>query len=183
MALRSSGEQVALLALIDSSAPHHNSQAMEVDTAATLAWFAQDLSSYFGKELAVSVSTLQSLAPAEQLNYVLERAKAANVVLPDAGVVEIGRLLEVVLANRQVERSYRPVVYPNQITVFRAEESFGLENSDPAMGWNQLTDTGVEIHTISGDHYTLVKEPHVRVLAERLRNSLEQAQSDRPFIS
>jgi hypothetical protein len=43
-------------------------------------------------------------------------------VLPDAGVVEIGRLLEVVLANRQAERSYTPVVYPNQITFFRAEE-------------------------------------------------------------
>ncbi|HBB34601.1 MAG TPA: hypothetical protein DDZ80_15365 [Cyanobacteria bacterium UBA8803] len=180
--LHSSGEQVALLALIDSSAPHHNSQAMEVDTAATLAWFAEDLGSYFGKELDVSVSTLQSLAPDEQLSYVLERARAANVVLPDAGVVEIRRLLEVVLANRQAERSYTPVVYPNQITVFRAEESFGLENSDPAMGWNQLTDTGVEIHTISGNHYTIVKEPHVRVLAERLRNSLEQAQSDRSLI-
>ncbi|MEQ8464169.1 amino acid adenylation domain-containing protein [Coleofasciculus sp. E1-EBD-02] len=173
--LHSSGEQVALLALIDSSAPHHNSQAMEVDTAATLAWFAKDLGSYFGKELDVSVSALQSLAPDEQLSYVLKRARAANVVLPDAGVVEIRRLLEVVLANRQAERSYTPVVYPNQITLFRAEESFWLENSDPAMGWNQLTDGGVKVHTISGNHYTLVKEPHVRVLAERLKVCLEQA--------
>jgi thioesterase domain-containing protein len=181
--LHSSGEQVALLALIDSSAPQRNSHLMEVDTAATLAWFAKDLGSYFGKELAVSVSALQSLAPDEQLSYVLERARAAKVVLPDAGVVEIGRLLEVVLANRQAERSYTPVVYPNQITVFRAEEWFGLENSDPTMGWNQLTEGGVKIHAISGDHYTIVKEPHVRVLAERLRNSIEQAHSDRPFTS
>ena len=177
--LHSSGEQVALLALIDSSAPQRHTQPMEVDTAATLAWFAKDLGSYFGKELTVSVSALQSLAPDEQLSYVLERARVANVVLPDAGVVEIHRLLEVVLANRQAERSYTAVVYPNQITVFRAEESFGLENSDPAMGWKQLTDGRVKIHTISGDHYTIVKEPNVRVLAERLRNSLEQAQSDR----
>lgn len=173
--LHSSGEQVALLALIDSSAPQRNSHLMEVDTAATLAWFAKDLGGYFGKELAVSVNALQSLALDEQLSYVLEQARAANVVLPDAGVVEIRRLLEVVLANRRAERSYTPVVYPNQITVFRAEESFGLENSNPAMGWNQLTEGGVKIHTISGDHYTIVKEPHVRVLAERLRNSLEQA--------
>lgn len=171
--LHSSGEQVALLALIDSSAPQRNSHLMEVDTAATLAWFAKDLGSYFGKELAVSVSTLQSLAPDEQLSYVLERARAANVVLPDAGVVEIRRLLEVVLANRQAERSYTPVVYPNQITVFRAEESFGLENSDSTMGWNQLTDGGVKVHTISGDHYTIVKESHVRVLAERFKVCLK----------
>jgi thioesterase domain-containing protein/acyl carrier protein len=171
--LHSFGEQVALLALIDSSAPQRNSHLMEVNTAATLAWFAKDLGSYFGKELAVSASALQSLAPDEQLSYVLERARAAKVVLPDAGVAEIGRLLEVVLANRQAERSYTPVVYPNQIMVFRAEELIEPGNSDPTMGWNHLTDGGVKVYTISGDHYTLVKEPHVRVLAERLRNSLE----------
>jgi pimeloyl-ACP methyl ester carboxylesterase len=49
--LHSSGEQVALLALIDSSARHHNSQAMEVDTAATLAWFAKIWAVILGRSL------------------------------------------------------------------------------------------------------------------------------------
>jgi len=166
--LHSSGQQLALLALIDSSAPQHNNQSRSVDRAAMLAWFANDLG------LAISVSSLQSLGPDEQLNYILERARTANVVLPDAGVVEIRRLLEIFLANCQAQQNYTPLVYPDPITLFSASESLEPKDSDLTMEWKQLTNAGVEIHKIRGDHYTIVKEPHVRVLAEQLKVCLDR---------
>jgi hypothetical protein len=38
-----------------------------------------------------------------------------------------------------------------------------------------LAAQGVEVHEVPGDHYSMVREPHVRVLAERIRARLEGA--------
>jgi thioesterase domain-containing protein len=51
---------------------------------------------------------------------------------------------------------------------------------DPQYGWSKVTEAGLEIHDIPGNHGSMLKEPQVRSLAEKLRACLEQAQaSDR----
>ena len=42
------------------------------------------------------------------------------------------------------------------------------------MGWGKLALGGVEILDVPGDHATMVKEPHVRALAERLSHCLSR---------
>jgi thioesterase domain-containing protein len=66
-------------------------------------------------------------------------------------------------------------VYPNQITVFPASEQFW---DDPAIGWDKVSSEPVETYSVPGDHITMVTEPHVRVLAEKLRACLDKAQAD-----
>ena len=43
------------------------------------------------------------------------------------------------------------------------------------MGWGRVALEGVEIREISGDHVNMLVEPHVRVLAQKLRESVDQA--------
>ncbi|HEX2242874.1 MAG TPA: hypothetical protein VHK27_06405, partial [Gammaproteobacteria bacterium] len=41
-----------------------------------------------------------------------------------------------------------------------------------AWGWDQFSEGPVEVHVVPGDHLTMMTEPHVQVLAERLKACL-----------
>jgi thioesterase domain-containing protein len=41
--------------------------------------------------------------------------------------------------------------------------------SDKDLGWSRLARGGVDVRMISGTHETLLREPHVRVLAGELK--------------
>jgi thioesterase domain-containing protein len=60
----------------------------------------------------------------------------------------------------------------------RASERSGVVPQDSTLGWGKLATGGVEVQTVPGNHYTMLREPHVQVLAERLRAILREAQAD-----
>jgi thioesterase domain-containing protein len=171
------GQEVALLAILDTPASLPRNQPVEVehdDDARYLTDLAMAIEQWIGKNLSVSYEHLQPLAPDEQLNYFLERLKTANVFPPEAKLPQLRGLVQVFKANHQTH--YVPhEVYPNQITVFPASEQFW---DDPAMGWDQVSSEPVETYSVPGDHMTMMTEPHVRVLAEKLRTCLDKAQAD-----
>ena len=171
------GQEVALLAILDTPAPLPTNKPVEVehdDDARYLTELAMTIEQLVGKKLSVSYEHLQPLAPNEQLNYILERLKTANVFPPEAKLSQLRGLVQVFKANHQTH--YVPhEVYPNQITVFPASEQFW---DDPAMGWDQVSSEPVETYSVPGDHNTMLAEPHVRVLAEKLRACLDKAQAD-----
>jgi thioesterase domain-containing protein len=47
-------------------------------------------------------------------------------------------------------------------------------NRDPQYGWGNLAGE-VECHDVSGEHGTMLKEPHVAGLTEKLRAGLDAA--------
>ncbi|MBV9389915.1 MAG: amino acid adenylation domain-containing protein [Chroococcidiopsidaceae cyanobacterium CP_BM_ER_R8_30] len=169
--LQKQGQEVALIAILDTPAPVPGIKPIEQDDARYLTGLAQNVERFFGKSLSVSYEALQQLEPDEQLNYVLERLKAVNVFPAEAKLEQLRGLLRVFKANDLTE--YLPqAVYPNQITVFRAKENnqFG---HDPVMGWEQFSSLPVEAHLVPGDHITMMSEPHVQTLAEQLRACLD----------
>ena len=68
------------------------------------------------------------------------------------------------------------------ITLFRASESSPVEPGelqpeilqDSAWGWNGFSSEPVDIQFVPGDHVTMMTQPHVQVLAERLNASIKQ---------
>lgn len=66
-------------------------------------------------------------------------------------------------------RDYRPRPYAGTVTLFRAQDSTGPEE----MGWGALG--RVRVHIIPGDHYSMVKEPQVRILANELGLVIDKA--------
>jgi len=42
--------------------------------------------------------------------------------------------------------------------------------------WRQHVRGGIDVHIVTGDHDSMVLEPHVRVLAAELKSSLQEAQ-------
>ena len=174
--LLNQGQEVALLALLDTAAPLPDNQPVEVeyDDATYLTGIATSIERFLGKNLSVSYEALQPLAPDEQLNYLLQRLKTVNVLPPEAGLLQIRGFLQVAKANDQAY--YVPQeVYPHRITLFRSSENL---DEEPAMGWDKFSSESVEAYDVPGDHMTMMAEPHVQVLAKQLRACLDRVQAD-----
>lgn len=174
--LQSSGEQVSLLALIDATAPGSNDLPAIADELTLMATFAQDLGLSW-EHLTISLEELMRLEPDEQLRYLLERAKAATVVPPDFDVVHIRRLFRVFKNNVQAMLSYVPQPYQGRVTLFRADKQIKDNPAGETMGWAAFALEGVEVHASPGNHFTVVREPDVKVLAEKLSDCLSRVEA------
>lgn len=72
-------------------------------------------------------------------------------------------------------RKFVPKVYPGRVTLFRASnQPLGIQ-PDPTLGWGNIVAGDLEIHEVPGHHGSIVAEPFVRILAEKLRECIESA--------
>ncbi|ARV58849.1 hypothetical protein BZZ01_09565 [Nostocales cyanobacterium HT-58-2] len=182
--LQRQGQSVACVAILDTAAPipelNPKVDVSNWDNARWICEIAVLVEELFGENLQVSYEALASLTSEKQLNYFKQQLEMAGILPPHADIKLVRGFLEVFRTQCQLD--YVPHnTFPIPITLFRAEEvSSQQENSphlfqDPARGWNQFSDGEVEIHTVPGNHISMMSEPHVKVLAQKLRKSLEQA--------
>ncbi len=75
----------------------------------------------------------------------------------------------------QAITAYKVHPYPGRLSVFKAKDSWGRFD----MGWHGSAEGGLEIETIPGDHFTMIKEPNIRHLAEQLRLRIAFAEEQR----
>jgi aspartate racemase len=73
--------------------------------------------------------------------------------------------------NFLAAKLYRPKPYAGRITVFQATDRLS-HPIDPQITWKHLALGGVDAFEVPGDHLTLVDEPHVQVLAEKLKRCI-----------
>ena len=174
--LRAQEQEVSLLALIDTSVPTPDSWMAEADELAYMLSFARDMGLSWEQvqELGVKTDELLRMNPQEQLAHVLELATAANVLPPDIEPAQLERLYEVFKTNVRAMFNYSPQPLVGRITLFKAEET-AAEQGDSARSWDEFALEGVERLIVPGDHYTMVSEPHVSVLAEYLARSVKDA--------
>ncbi|AFZ28072.1 amino acid adenylation enzyme/thioester reductase family protein [Cylindrospermum stagnale PCC 7417] len=71
-------------------------------------------------------------------------------------------------AISQAYKNYFPQVYSGKVIFFRAVIQ-PKEYADYLKQWEELAAGGLEIHDIPGHHDSILSEPNVRVLAEKLR--------------
>ena len=160
------GEEVVLLAMIDSYLPTPCDKPEAIDDAMLLTSVAHDLSGIFGKDLSISVDELRQLQPEEQLNYLLKKTKMLNILPSEVGAQQMHQLLKVFKANNQAMYSYIPQIYPGRIILFCARERMKVTQ---VKDWEKLAVRGIEVHKIPGNHYSIIREPQVRFLADHLQ--------------
>jgi thioesterase domain-containing protein len=92
---------------------------------------------------------------------------------PISGLI-LGRIFTL---NRTAERIYRPRPYPGRITLFYATERhpYQYNKTDTRLGWDEFAGDGLEVHLVPGNHGTMRREPHIRVLAAKLTSCLNRA--------
>nr|AAF17281.1 NosD [Nostoc sp. GSV224] len=185
------GHKVALVAILDTTAPFHqkNLSAFDLDNTKWLAELADTIEVVYGKKMDCSVDTLQSMVWEDQLKYVLERLKNADILPPDDEITQLNNMVQLLKANAVV--NYVPQeIYPTKITLLRAkenivkvDESNGEVLSDILQdlhwGWRKFSAEPVDVHFVPGNHVTMMNLPHVQVLAEQLKACIEQAEEVR----
>jgi thioesterase domain-containing protein/aryl carrier-like protein len=152
-------QTVALLALIDSYTP----QAIALPTLED-----RHLLVLMVRQLGVTLDpmALQPLDAEQQLAYALVQAQRVDAMLPGLDLAQFRRLFVVYKANALALLRYVPRPYRGRMTLFRA--AVGLGGVDPTQGWDALATEGIALCDVAGEHDSMLQEPHVRMLAERL---------------
>ena len=170
--LLAQGQQIAKLVLIDSPAPGADEPT---DELTLLTWFINDLGGRFATDLSISVSELRELNPSEQMVYVLEHARKAQIVFPDTDLDQLHRFYDVFRGTMRACERYTPQPYRGQVTLIRAGgapiEEFARNPAyhQPLFGWDALLEGSVVVdYSLPGDHYTIMLQPLVQKLARQL---------------
>ncbi len=199
--LQKSGEEVALLAVFDTLAPiksnipsFANGFKFILTTVTRYIWpFFLD---YFCLITAPSKNRINSLTSrfpnfnkfvrwleSNLLSHlILKEDATANLISEESKLrllseLAIRPMLRVFYANNQAVLNYVPQAYPKQITLFKTNVKSSIAERDPSMGWDEVAVGKTEIHTIPGNHLTMLKKPHIQVLAAQLKACIEKAQT------
>lgn len=178
------GLDVAKLLLIDSPAPNYTQRLPEMNQTAFLLSLFRELERFFGESVAFTEEEISGLSPDEQLPYLLEQMIRAGLIPPGSELADIDRLLEVYQTNLYTLQRYNPAgkfsgqavlfhsTLPNEDDVLKQM----VEEQDATAGWRHYLSRPVDMHAIPGDHVTMITEPNVRALAERIRSVTETGQ-------
>jgi amino acid adenylation domain-containing protein len=170
--LEAMGQTVALLAILDTEAPVPGNMPA-FDEAELLAAFLQE-------DAALSVDLLRSQGGIdEQLAFVVEQARRHDLLPPDFDVTKARRYFDVYHLSLEAARVYLAEPFAGKLTVFRAEERPAADPGDARLGWGTLA-RDVEVVAVPGDHHSMVRAPHVKTLAARLRETIARALESQP---
>jgi len=180
------GEEVALLALLDTIRPVHNRRITESDYAAELAGLVREYASERGRDdLSFSAQDLLPLDREGQLQLILETLRAFDLLPAEIDLDWLRRFVDGHLSRLEARLSYEPAPYPGRITLFKArdQDSRYLEELsidaradvlEPTLGWSALCAGRVDVLQVPGYHANIFLEPHVRVLARELGRTIDE---------
>jgi len=196
------GHQVALLALLDTLAPipgnvpsFREGFKFLLTTGARASWSFlldyfylitasnKDQSNSFLTRFTNFNNLFRWLGTSESFSSAWGKVALANLIPEESrerilNELNIRPMLRVYQANSKANLKYVPQVYPNPITLLRTSAQPSIAHKDPTLGWSQVTRGKVEVLRVPGNHLTMLKKPHVQVLAEQLRLCIEKAQAE-----
>jgi thioesterase domain-containing protein len=94
-------------------------------------------------------------------------------------------LRDLTLVNMSALQRYTPPVTPCRVSLFRPAGDARVDSLLVAT-WSQVATGGVQVHPIAGegvDHFSVMKEPHVRALAVALTATIEEACAEEAVAS
>jgi amino acid adenylation domain-containing protein len=168
--LTAQGKSVAPLVLIDSVIHTGRVEENGIDDASLLLSLAQ----HHGLSLDDTDETfedLRSLTFDEQLEYFLEKAASSDLIPRDIGLSQLRHLFELFKANVHAAESYRPAKSAQQVILFQATGALPDHAAERLRHWEQVAEV-MKAHHLPGDHYSIVTEPNVTLLAEQIKSVL-----------
>jgi thioesterase domain-containing protein/acyl carrier protein len=160
--LVAAGDAVAMVALLDSSGVYLH------ETANHTKPIMRVLRDFLGDAIEAE---LEGLAPADQMDYAIEQARSNPNVPPF-----VHTFLQVYRATERGRLLYVVDAYPGRITLLQANEQRQEHRAFHANYWRRVSGSPVDVHDIPGTHQTVLDEPHVAGMADRLRRCIEELQ-------
>ncbi|MQA67291.1 MAG: AMP-binding protein [Alphaproteobacteria bacterium] len=172
-ALRAEGEEVALLALIDTFCHAGRSR---VGWGEWLGLHRDRLREQsFFRIPAYLWLRAKNLAELMYVNLRRESYSAAWHFYKSRGRPLPRFLRRPVAANDMIRHNYRPRPYDGDAVLFKAERN-AWNHPDQHDGWYGLIEGRLEVRPITGTHFEIMNQPHVRTVAKELAAALAKAQ-------
>jgi thioesterase domain-containing protein len=182
--LQAEGEEVAVLALLDSAPSHSDYQKIR--------WWRPQFVFRFGLNLVRWLSDFRDLKPEERRTFFRRKLRslqrklcgyrgsaAAQREVDLEDMIDVTQFSAHELKRWQAhltlleEHTSRP--YQGRVTLFRTRGHPLLCSFDPDLAWGPLVRGGVDVHVIPGSHESIFIQPNVQHLAVALERALTAA--------
>ena len=182
--LRARGDQVAMVALFDSQvgSPTDEKLACKPSFRDLLkdipSWLIGSLElnrSQWLDLLKLKVRVARARKAVSDKTAGSSQSHTATLIDEWAGFFEFSEHhLKIAHAQSRALKKYRPQIYPGRLTLFKARMQPLFSSHRPDKGWGRLAGSGLDIRVIPGNQLAMLKEPHVRVLAQQLSGLLAE---------
>ncbi|GAK56424.1 non-ribosomal peptide synthase [Candidatus Vecturithrix granuli] len=191
---RQQGEEITLLLLLDTLSPHLYERMEETfvdDDVQHFMVFGQELGTFFGKDLIPIYAGLRNidfkyngiqairndllpLSHQERIKILLICAQRAGIPLPEESIEYLERMINVHRTNALAIFDYRTQPYSaSPVVLLRAADNQMNQEFDAALGWRKyVPEELLHIQEVPGDHFSMLRMPHVRILSEKFKEAL-----------
>lgn len=122
------------------------------------------------EHLLLNRDLVSAIDPEGRFRDELERlalALSAENITEELGKIYMHSYARGFIARTKAACRYHPKTFAGKVTLFRAEDS------QLQYGWGHLTTMPLEVYETPGDHWGLLREPHVKTLASMLRRCID----------
>jgi myxalamid-type polyketide synthase MxaB len=186
-AIERAGEEVAIVALMDSPMP---SICDDIDVEDDAHFFC-DLVNFAncssGVDVRINYDTLAALPRSEQFAAALAEARSTGMIPLEMPESFVRRLVHVGEANVRVLQSYRPKALAASVLFFVPEKRGALAElsgqtppSDDDLGWSREVGQAVELRAVQGDHFSMMMGAPATSIARDLSQILSRQTTAAP---
>jgi amino acid adenylation domain-containing protein len=167
------GEEVDLLFMIDSFHPSANaSNDADMDEKQLLAALASENGIQYEYLFQTDAARLRQATLDELFEIFVDLGRAQQRLHADFTPDDLKERFAVIQKNASALRSYRPLSSSRKIHLIRAKEN---RSEDVSLGWEAVT-ADVAISEREGDHFSMMRHPHVSGLASTINHLVRQTQ-------
>jgi polyketide synthase PksJ len=127
-----------------------------------------------GAQKEIDIEQFYKLDLDEQIEYFLQHAGGLRRSLPSFNISHMKYYLKTYKANMKAMFNYVPQMYKgeNSIHYFKAKERDAINPKHPELGWRSLLQNKLIFHEIPGNHITIMLEPYIQQLIEKINQLL-----------
>jgi thioesterase domain-containing protein/acyl carrier protein len=159
--LSKSGEDVALLALLDPTLPPGVRRGFR---------YYVKRAGYFSRRKELARALLL------RVRWTVRQTERLRVLLY-LGTRHTRRIQRTYKAHLHASKTYAPRVYSGTITYFAPRDEYSADDVRPL--WKQLTTAEVDLHLVPGSHRTMSQGSHLKTLVEDLEKVIREARRAR----
>ncbi len=178
-ALERAGEEVALIAMFDTPLPSIFDTVSVDDDARFLCELVGFASRFSGTDVPIHYEELAKIAPEEQFQSALAKARECGLIPAETPESFIRRLVRVGEANVRVLQSYKPKRVSAPIRLFVPASKSALADlsgctvpTEEDLGWSSRVGQTVELQEVPGDHFTMMVGDGAALIAREIGKHL-----------
>ncbi len=184
--LKRNGEEVALLVMLDSPAPHSWTKVADLEDSIILLGLTRERARQEGIYLDVTGKDFVGLNADERLMFLMNALKESGLAPPDLSEEWIRRFMRGYRARINVVRNYVPQSYPGKVTLFRCTErdpemeihlkGVGQdEYMEESFGWDKVSTEPVEVIPLYTYHEVMTFGENTKVLRALLKDRIDRS--------